>query len=210
MKKKQISPGGVTIIHCIPLAILLLLLMMCSCTSTKDVAKTEIKTVVDSSSVRKADSLALVINRMKVNHARELQEARRTSVVFKDTPCPEVNVEGCDEDSLKKLIQQQQVLIKSFQNKVTQLANGSIVYEGQIASATADLERLEMENTTLAHDNISLIQQREELTNSLKKTQEEVVKLKKTKTSFLNFWWVFVLGFIAGIVSYHKLKNKRL
>lgn len=181
------------------------------CTSTKQVEKTETKTVIDSAYKERFDSLSVKFTMMQTMYEKQLRESRNTRVEFeKPAPCPDVVIpESCPRDSLTKILNQYRELARSFKNKVTQLADGRTEYEGQIASVSSDMEKVQREYERLQELHSALWQMKYDAETELYKVQEELSKYKNVKRSILSQWWLFPAGmlFMAGIFYRKRIKK---
>lgn len=177
---------------------------MFSCKVTKDVATEKI--IVDSSYKRKFDSSIAVNSRMKSSYERQITDLKKNKVQFqKCPPCPAVHIDStCNKDSMVKIIRQLEAIVASQKQKIKINADGSIEAEGQIASISADMQKIESENHRLDME----LAIKKQYTDSL---EQQVTHLKQasqshTKRSLLNFWWLLVIGLVGGWVIRSKIK----
>ena len=178
---------------------------MQSCTTTKDITKT--KTTVDSTSLKEAYEKISTLTAERDTYYNRVKELEYLSVSFQD--CPEINMDslrtvlkegGCKQSTIDSLIN----LYKSAQTTIKKLADGTLEIKGKIGSLTQskskDEETIMEKDKTIA-----------ELREALKREEANVktvtvVKDKVKKTSFLNQWWLFPLGFITCLFIVYRKK----
>lgn len=188
----------------------LVILLLTNCTSTKEVAKTEVR--IDSVAVMQRDSLRVQVRTQEQRHKRELAEVKRTSVRFDKVPCPPsiIKIDStCNKDSMATVIRNLATYISSLKNKVTVLADGSAVYEGQIISFKSDLSKVESATDELWAKYNDSIRVMNSLRTELSKTDTVLTKNVKRKAGL---WWLLIpIAFAGGFyVAYRMLGgNKR-
>lgn len=182
---------------------LLILFIFISCTSTKKVATTtnetsESKTAnIDSIVKVKSDSLRLLYE--------EKQRQFETGVIFMNTQLDSlcqmvINelqagvLEG--DERADSLLQALRKIIRPV-NVIKVNRDGSFEASGQIQSFN-----LKISEWQKRYDSLRVEKERSDSLNKALSEQNKTI-LSKTnldkKTKVLNFWWLFLIGFVAGI-----------
>ena len=183
------------------LTLILIVLLAVCCTSQKHIVTDTTK--YDSTAIRKSDSLSLEINKLTQSYEKLKTEAAKTKIVFQDVPCPDVVIDStCNQDSLIKLIRQQEKYIKSLKNTVKVNADGSYSLQGQVKEFQISLDKVENETGILYTENIKLKATSDSLAFEL--TKSHTVVDRKVKRSFLGQWWLFPLGMIFMAVIFYR------
>ena len=178
-----------------------------SCTTTKEMSKqTE---VIDSSYTKELERRLYESEITIHNYEQRIEELENLTVEF-DNKCDTVinNVieqiiqSGCPPARIDSFLN----VIKSFRNKVKVLADGSKEFEGYIKNVKLSKEKLEQVTAVLRSEKTKLLHKLEAVKAELKTLKES--KEKKSKTKFLNQWWLLPTGIVIGF--YLCLKRKRI
>lgn len=179
---------------------------MTSCTSTKHFQKTEnrkdsstTETKSDSTAYYKAEAIRL---------ESELKQLQYLTAEFDSTKCPEIKFpEGAallNKDSVQRLVNDLNNALNGVNNKLKVNADGSLELSGRIKQFKYSNEILEkklLEKT----DSIQLLQKKLAEKKTEVKTEYITVE-KKSKTKFLNFWWLLAIGIVIGWILRSKIK----
>lgn len=177
------------------IAAALILLAVFGCGSPKEITKTTV--VVDSTHIKESDSLRQVIVTMKQRHSKELANVKRAAVKFKEIEKPVIVIDSsCNKDSLTAAIRTLENYIAGLKNKVTILADGSAVYEGQIKNFKSHINVVVKEMNELDEQfRDSLRVWKDERINYEKKLSEKTAVKKKR-----SLWWLWlIIGFGLGM-----------
>ena len=184
---------------------MLLIGVFSSCKTSKGISKTS--TTVDSTSLKEAYEKIKTLTQERNTYYSKIRELEYLGVSFQD--CPEINIDslrnvlksgGCKQSTVDSLIN----LYKSAQTTIKKLADGTLEIKGKIGyltqSKSKDEETLMQKDKTIT-----------ELKEALKREKANVktvtvTKDKVKKTSFLNQWWLFPLGFITCLFIVYRKK----
>jgi len=176
-----------------------------SCTTTKETSRqTE---TVDSSYIKELERKVYESEITIHNYEQRIEELENLTVEF-DNKCDTVinNVieqiiqSGCPQARIDSFLN----VIASFSNKVKVLADGSKEFEGYIKNVKLSKEKLEQVTAVLRSEKTKLLHELEAVKAELKTLKEN--KDKKSKTKFLNQWWLLPAGFIAGVCFCYRKK----
>lgn len=196
---------GVNIFDCIVPFIILVMVLLASCTSTKQVSKQT--TTVDSSYIKELESW----NKMLITENERLNvenhELQYNSVEFDSTDCPPTQIiidERCNVDSITAVLRDQ------FASTVKIHADGTIEAKGRLVRANASMQKLQKfvfeQSRTI--DSLKKVKQKE----TVKTVTKTEYKDKYVKRSFMTGWWLWLLFFLAGVfvgVKYYRfIKSK--
>jgi len=184
----------------IVIATVITIVALSACTTTKK----SFTHAVNSDSLHIV-SLTDSVNMLKIEYERLEQINRENqfiTVVFDSTQCPKIRFpEGAalmNKDSIQKLINNLNDAIDGMNNKINVDANGAIQANGKIKQLTYSKDKL-----------IQIIQEKDKIIDSLGKRKFEdktdvkksdVTTITKKKTTFLNFWWLLIVGFAGGYI----------
>jgi hypothetical protein len=177
----------------------LTMLLLFSCTSTKNVA-TKHETIDSTALNEKSDSIRVLLSEV-YRLTQEIHELQYAGVVFDSSRCPPsiINVpKDCNVDSIM-------ALLDLYKNKVTIYADGKIEAEGKLKSAYYTKDKLSKMIAELQHinDSLRLVKAK---TETIVKT-EIVEKEKKVKRRFLTMWWLYLIFFCGGWYVRHRFGN---
>jgi len=170
-----------------------------SCTSSRHVVKTE--TIVDSSATEAYKDSFRVAKEEAIHWRSKYNEQEYNEVEFDSSKCPPPFItidEHCNADSVRA------VLEGIYTNKVKVLANGTKEYSGNIARFKFKLEKSEERELVYKQTIDSL-----RMALSEKKIEYKTVTVEKevkSKTKVLNFWWLLIVGLVAGLFIERKFK----
>lgn len=170
-----------------------------SCSTVKEVTKEVVK--YDSSYIRKTDSLNLQLISLKTKYEKLKVDASKTGVIFKDVLCPDVKIDSsCNQDSLVKIVKQQQEYIKSMSNTIKVNADGSKEFRGQIESFSQDIYNLEVTLNQMEFDNMNLRQVNDSLSAEINKFNSHTdISIKRKWFTGFGMWIIFlVIGYVVG------------
>lgn len=175
-----------------------LLLMAASCATVKEVVKTETK--IDSAAARQRDSLLFESIKKEAEYKKQLKEASKTSVLFKEAPpCPDVKIDStCNRDSLVKIIKQLQAVNANQRNTIKMNADGSWQAAGQIAALYRHEDRIATEYTRLYNEHVDLKNVTDILATQYTLLQQKKSKMLKRRALWLYFG-LFLFGLFAGL-----------
>lgn len=193
------------------LLIACLMVGMTSCSSSKQFNKTENRK--DSTITEKQSDSTDYWKSEAIRLESEIKQLQYLSAEFDSTKCPEIVFpEGAallNKDSVQRLITDLNNALTGVNNKLKINADGSMELSGRLKQIKYSNEKLLKE-----------ISEKETVIDSLtkklaeKKTEvktEFITVEKKSKTKVLNFWWLFLIGFAAGvIVTYRLIKSNLL
>lgn len=196
------NKSGISLWDCLFLFMILVMILLASCTSTKQVAKQNKS--VDSSYVKQLEESVRVLRLENSHLSSEIHELLFNSVEFDSTECPPTQIiidERCNADSIRAILE------ADFSNEVKIHANGTIEAKGQLRRASASLQKIQqvIAEQSRTIDSLRSIKQ-EEKVRTITKTE---YKDKYVKTSFLSQWWLFPAGmlFMAIIIYRKKVKS---
>jgi hypothetical protein len=192
---------GVTIIDCLMLFALLLMILLASCTSTKQVVKQT--TSIDSSYIKQLEESVRVLQSENSHLSSEIHEMLFNSVEFDSTNCPPTQIiidERCNADSIRAILE------ADFSNEVKIHANGTIEAKGQLRRASASLQKIQqvIAEQSRTIDSLRSLKQHETV-RTITKTE---YKDKYVKTSFLSQWWLFPAGMLCMALIFYRKKVK--
>ena len=204
---KEKEPGNV-IFGCLSvIGIIVLLFIAFGCTHSKKTFET--RNLKDSTNeTTMEDSLQLM--KSELNRLQQLLEQQQyLSVQFDSTRCPKivfpVGTAMLNKDSIQQLVNELNNAIDGLQNRLEVNSDGSVIAEGRLKEAKYSNRKL-----------LKALSEWEKKYDSLSKTKkqekqqvitETVVKTEKSKTSFMNFWWLFFLGIPVGALLVLKFKK---
>jgi hypothetical protein len=185
------------------------------CTHTKDIEKTA---TTDYSSY--IDSLVTANNDKEVlisNLKNTIDQYNFTDVQF-DTKCDELIAKM--ETELQKSKGEGQIAsyisaktidsilteLKSMRNKVKVSADGSLEAEGFVKNLRQTNHKLQEMLTQVSVEK-EIWKTQAEINKGTKQVITEK-KIKHVKDTFLNFWWLYLLGIATGIILWAKFGNK--
>lgn len=164
--------------------LIIALLWLASCTTTKEVEKTITVDRTDSTAVHQRDSLRLEITKQRIKYEDQIRTIKNTGVVFSD--CDTIIIDSsCNIDSAIRVI-------KLLQKRVRILADGSIEAEGNIKAAYSNSENLRQYNYELEQHNMELTHLNDSLIIKLDKYTKVKSTHKDVKRGFPWFW--FIMG----------------
>ena len=205
--RKEREPGS-GLFGCLSLITIAFLLWMAyGCSHSKNTFQASERN--DSSRVLTLeDSLRLVISER--NRLQQLyNEQQYLSVQFDSTRCPKIvfpsGTAMLNKDSIQQLVTDLNNAIEGLQNKLQINADGSVLAEGRLKDARYSHQKLLkiISEWQRKYDSLSRVKKEDKQ----QVITETVVKTEKTKTSFLNFWWLFFCGIPVGAILVLKFKK---
>lgn len=193
MKKRNQEPEKNSLAGCLILVIIImvLLLLATACSTQKHIVST--KATVDSTAINEKDSIIRVLTQDNQRLTSEIHELQYAGVTF-DTSGqhPVYIIEGeaaCNVDSIL-------ALLHDANNKVKIYADGTIEANGRLKSAYYSKDKANRFIIELQRINDSLraVKQKEEI----RYITNTVTVDRQVKRSLLNFWWLFMIGFISA------------
>ncbi|CAL7961522.1 membrane hypothetical protein [Gammaproteobacteria bacterium] len=191
-------------------AILVIVLVMViqSCTSTKKFSQ-----VTDTASEVRIETLqdSLSVIKQEKEHLENLiREMEFTSVIFDSTRCPEIprlpeGIAMLNKDSVQELIDKYNYIINGLSNKIVIASDGSITASGRIKQLQRTTDKLLQTIADKDKRYDSLLKTKQEVKQENKHEQTKIASSKKV--TFLNFWWLLVIGTIIGFIIRSYLPN---
>lgn len=185
---------------------LALVLSLGSCTSTKDVHKTETVTNTDKEK-QLSDSLRVVTAERDI-YKQQAEQSEYLITTYDTTPCPAILIPDCpamlNKDSVQRLVTDLNNAIAGLNNKVKRYADGTVEYQGKIKSVSYSLTKTQLLliQKDKVIDSLKLVKQKEKIVEKVITVEKE----KHSKTSFLSQWWLFPAGMLFMLAIIYRKK----
>ena len=192
------STIGIIILSFIVVMLLSFILTLGGCTSTKQVNKSTEQ--VDSSYIKSVEKRLEESGKTIQQYEQQIKELQYATVNF-NSDCDtvinniieQVTNSGCPQARIDSFV----AILSKLKSRVKVLSDGSIEAEGNLKNVSVSKEKLQQVTSLLMQEKTKLLLENENLQAEIKRLTE--VKSKTSKKKFLNQWWLFPAGMLAGI-----------